>query len=154
MDRLRQQVSATGLDGLVDLVGPQTSDRVQDYLARAAVFALPSVVTQTGNAEGIPVALMEAMAAGVPVVSTAITGIPELVVDGQTGLLVPPRNAEALADAIERLLTDDALRRRLREAAFDKVRDEFEIERNATEIDRYLLRAIQHDRTASERATC
>jgi glycosyltransferase involved in cell wall biosynthesis len=128
---------------VVQLVGPQTSERVQEYLSRANLFVLPSVVTRSGNAEGIPVALMEAMAAGVPVISTAITGIPELVVDNETGLLVPPRDAEALANAIGRLLDNPELSERLREAAFRKVDDEFQLEANAREIERHLLDAIQ-----------
>lgn len=143
MDRLRAQVAAGGLEGVVRLVGPQTSERVQEYLAGAALFVLPSVVTRSGNAEGIPVALMEAMAAGVPVISTDTTGIPELVVNGQTGVLVPPRDAGALAAEIERLLNDADLRDHLRTAAFQKVYDEFRLEQNAREIERHLSVAIQ-----------
>ncbi|HEX5164851.1 MAG TPA: glycosyltransferase [Thermomicrobiales bacterium] len=143
MNRLRAQIAAAGLEDVVTLAGPQTSERVQQYLAGASVFALPSVVTRSGNAEGIPVALMEAMAAGVPVISTSTTGIPELVIDGETGLLVPPRDAVALADAIERLLDDSALGDELRLAAFQKVRDEFELDANAREIERHLAGAIQ-----------
>lgn len=143
MSRVRSTISAAGLDPVVRLVGPQTSESVQRYLARATAFVLPSVVTPTGNAEGIPVALMEAMAAGVPVVSTTTTGIPELVVDGETGLLVPPRDAVALADAVERLLRDDAVRDRLRESAFRKVGSEFRLEENSRAIEDHLLDAIQ-----------
>ena len=117
---LQSQVSLAQLKDVVTLVGPQTSERVQQYLAAADLFVLPSVVTRSGNAEGIPVALMEAMAAGVPVISTTTTGIPELVVDGETGLLAPPRDAVALADAIERLMSDDALRCRLRDGSISE----------------------------------
>ena len=143
MGRLWAQVETAGLEGVVDLVGPQTSERVQEYLSHAGVFVLPSVVTASGNAEGIPVALMEAMAAGVPVVSTEITGIPELVVNDETGLLAPQRDATALADAIERLLTNEELRERLRVAAFEKVQTEFEIGDNAREIERHFAAVIQ-----------
>ncbi len=143
LERLRSQVSALHLDDCVDLVGPQTSERVQEYLATAAVFALPSIVTCSGNAEGIPVALMEAMAAGVAVVSTATTGVPELVVDDETGLLVQPEDIVGLADSIQRLLDDSGLRDRLRVNAFSKVGDEFRLDRNAAEIERHLFAAIQ-----------
>jgi glycosyltransferase involved in cell wall biosynthesis len=143
MESLRSQIAAASLEDVVDLAGPQTSERVQQVLAGAGVFVLPSVVTRSGNAEGIPVALMEAMAAGVPVVSTSITGIPELVVDGVTGLLAPERDPIALADAIERLLRDPALAEQLRQAAFAKVRDEFEIGANAGEIERHFAGVIQ-----------
>ena len=143
MDRLQSLVSAGGLGDVVQLVGPQTSERVQAYLAGAGVFVLPSVVTPSGNAEGIPVALMEAMAAGIPVISTATTGIPELVVDEHTGLLVEPRDAPALADAIERLLDDTDLGERLRAAAFRKVHAGFDLETKAREIERHFLDAMQ-----------
>lgn len=143
MGRLWSQVQTAGLDGVVDLVGAQTSERVQAYLGQAGIFVLPSVVTPSGNAEGIPVALMEAMAAGVPVISTRTTGIPELVVDMETGLLVEPRDPVSLADAIERLLADEELRVGLREAAYAKVSAEFEIGANAREIERHFVGVIQ-----------
>jgi colanic acid/amylovoran biosynthesis glycosyltransferase len=143
LDQLRALVASHGLQEVIDLAGPQTAERVQEYLAGADLFVLPSVVTRSGNAEGIPVALMEAMAAGVPVISTSTTGIPELVVDGETGLLVPPRDVVSLADAIERLLNDDELADRLREAAYLKVAAEFEIGANARQIEGHMLAAIQ-----------
>jgi glycosyltransferase involved in cell wall biosynthesis len=142
-DQLKTLVASGGLEDVIHLAGPQTAEKVQAYLAGADVFVLPSVVTRSGNAEGIPVALMEAMAAGVPVISTSTTGIPELVVDDETGLLVAPRDSAALAEAIERLLDDDELAERLRGAAFRKVGSEFEIEANARQIDRHLRDAIQ-----------
>ncbi|HYI15783.1 MAG TPA: glycosyltransferase [Thermomicrobiales bacterium] len=143
LKHLQALVARHGLAAVVQLVGPQTSERDQEYLSSADLFVLPSVVTKSGNAEGIPVALMEAMAAGVPVISTSTTGIPELVIDDETGLLVPPRDIEALADAIEQLLDDRELSDRLRVAAFQKVAAEFEIEANAREIERHMLDAIQ-----------
>jgi colanic acid/amylovoran biosynthesis glycosyltransferase len=86
-------------------------------LVRARAFALPSVRLPSGRMEGIPVALMEAMASGVPVVATRLSGIPELVQDGVTGLLVEPNDPEGLADALDRLLADDALSAELAQAA-------------------------------------
>ena len=73
-------------------------------LARSAVFALPSEIDKS------PYSVLEAMFAGLPVVSTDVGGIPEMVVDGETGFLVPPDDDVAIADAIEKLLADDALR--------------------------------------------
>jgi len=101
---------------------------VPALLARAHVFVLPSTI------EGLPVTLMEAMAARVSVVATAITGIPELVRDGETGLLVPPRAPVALADAIETLLNDSALAGRLAENAHRLVSEEFDLRKNARRL--------------------
>jgi colanic acid/amylovoran biosynthesis glycosyltransferase len=88
-------------------------------------LALPSVTAADGDQEGIPVTLMEAMACGLPVVSTYHSGIPELVTDGETGLLVPERDVAALAGAIERLMTEEGLARRLADRARRFVAAEF-----------------------------
>jgi colanic acid/amylovoran biosynthesis glycosyltransferase len=139
---LRQRIADAGLSQCVTLAGARTLEEVQQALATSAVFVLPSVVTRTGNAEGIPVALMEAMAAGVPVVSTRITGIPELIEDGVSGLLVPQRDAQALADAIERLVSDRDLCERFRRAAFERVREEFRTEVSVAQVADYLRQAV------------
>ena len=98
----------------MSLLGARSSEQVRATLAEARAFALPSVRLPSGRMEGIPVALMEAMASGVPVVATRLSGIPELVEDGVTGLLVEPHDPEGLAAALERLLADDALAARAR----------------------------------------
>ena len=110
-------------------------------MARASVFALPSrpAPKRSGVMDGIPVSLMEAMAIGVPVVSCPVSGIPELVEHGHTGLLVPPNDPAALAAAIERLLEDRSLASRLAAAARRKVEREFNVVRNAAR----LLRAFR-----------
>jgi glycosyltransferase involved in cell wall biosynthesis len=92
----------------------------------AAVFALAPQVTVDGDRDGIPNVLAEAMAAGVPVVSAVMSGIPELVEDGRTGLLVEPEDPSALADAVERLLRDPILRKTLAAAARRKIEGSFE----------------------------
>lgn len=101
------------LEDTVELAGARDSDGVAKALGQADVFVLASITLATGKGEGIPVALMEAMATGLPVVSTDQAGIAELVIDGETGLLVPEGDAVALADAIARLAAGPDLRRRL-----------------------------------------
>jgi glycosyltransferase involved in cell wall biosynthesis len=96
-------------------------DDVAERLAQADVFVLSS------RSEGLPLAILEAMAAGLPVVATAVGGIPELVADGETGLLVPPGDADALAGALRRLVADPGLRRRLGEAARARVEERFSL---------------------------
>jgi len=136
--RLAAQIAASGLDAEagagVRLLGPATEEEVRRRLAWAEVFVLPSVVDpRTGQMEGIPVALMEAMAAGLAVVASRLSGIPELVVDGENGLLVEPGNAEALAGAMARL-AEPGLRRRLGERARRRVGEEFELAANVRRL--------------------
>jgi glycosyltransferase involved in cell wall biosynthesis len=111
--------------GNVRLLGPRAQEEVTRMMAEASLFVLPSIVAPDGQMEGIPVALMEAMATGRAVVSTSISGIPELVEHGVSGLLVPPADARALAGAIRELLADPERARRMGERGREKVREEF-----------------------------
>lgn len=124
---LQARIDAGGLSDRVILLGARKQEEVRAYLARAAVFALPSVVTASGDRDGIPVALMEAMAVGVPVVSTRVSGIPELVDHGVSGLLAEPGDAEQLADCIERLIADPTLARAMAGMARHTVEREFDV---------------------------
>ena len=94
-------------------------------------MALPSVTTADGDMEGIPVALMEAMASEVPVVASALSGIPELVEDGRTGLLVPERDPRALAAAIRRVHDDPGGARERAAAGRERVLEAYDLRRNA-----------------------
>jgi len=106
-----------GIAERVRWLGSLTEDEVRRELEAAEVFVLPSVVAADGQMEGIPVALMEAMAHGVPVVATRLSGIPELVRDGRTGVLAEPADADSLRRALEGVLADpEAARRRAEEA--------------------------------------
>jgi glycosyltransferase involved in cell wall biosynthesis len=91
------------LQDVVVLLGPCTQNEVSNLLKTANCYVQPSIVTASGKMEGIPVALMEAMATGIPVVATSISGIPELVREGDTGWLVPPEDSVSLADAFSRI---------------------------------------------------
>jgi glycosyltransferase involved in cell wall biosynthesis/peptidoglycan/xylan/chitin deacetylase (PgdA/CDA1 family) len=133
---LRRQVEAAGLAERVVVAGPRTRRQVIEELWRADALVAPSVPTRAGRREAIPVVLMEAMSAGLPVVASAISGIPELVEDEVSGLLVPPRDAPAIARALRRLAADPALRERLGRAARDRVLAEFDLEDTAAELAR------------------
>ncbi|MGM1030216.1 MAG: glycosyltransferase [Actinomycetota bacterium] len=102
-DALQQQVRDLALDGVVRLLGPLPQDAIAALLRRADVFVAPCIVGADGNADGLPTVLLEAMASGVPCVSTAVTGIPEVVIDGETGILLEPGDVPALADAFRRI---------------------------------------------------
>jgi colanic acid/amylovoran biosynthesis glycosyltransferase len=121
---LRDAARRLGIESHVTFEGPVNHDRVVEFYRRADIFCLPSF------AEGLPVALMEAMAMELPCVSTRITGIPELVEDGVTGLLVSASNVEQLADALRRLIDDDELRRRLGRAGRERVTQHYELSTN------------------------
>jgi glycosyltransferase involved in cell wall biosynthesis len=114
----------------VDVPGEVTSQQVQELLGRADVFAQHSVVDPaTGDEEGLPVAILEAMAAGLPVVATRHAGIPEAVLDGVTGLLVEEGDEVGMAEAIGRLADDPDLRRAMGRAGWERARDLFTWER-------------------------
>lgn len=108
---LRDRIDTLGLDEHVALLGHQPPERCRELLGKSDVFCLPSIVEADGNREGMPVAVMEAMAMGLPVVSTLVAAIPEIVEDGRSGLLVPDKDPAALASALARLLVDPELRR-------------------------------------------
>lgn len=105
-DELAAMIRERGLEGAVTLAGARPQEEVTRMMAEATLFVLPSIIAEDGQMEGIPVALMEALASGRAVVSTNISGIPELVENGASGLLVAPGDASALARAIATLLQD------------------------------------------------
>jgi glycosyltransferase involved in cell wall biosynthesis len=141
-DALQDAIRRVGLEGTVELCGAMPQEKLLDLYREAAAFALPCVVTDNGDRDGIPNVLVEAMRMGVPVVSTAISGIPELVVHDRTGLLVPPRDAQALADSIGALLDDPVRARRLAERAARHVGEAFDLHRNAQSLRHLLLRSV------------
>lgn len=102
-DSLRRRIEVSGLVGIVELAGPRPQEEVTALMRSADVYVQPSVVAADGQMEGIPVALMEALASGLPVVASGLSGVPELVRDGKTGWLVEPRDARGIAAALEEL---------------------------------------------------
>ena len=128
LERIRQAIARERLEAHVTLTGALTQQAVRDQLDRADIFVLPSL------AEGIPVVLMEAMASGVPCVSTPVNGIPELIRHGQTGLLALPGDMDSLVEQLERLVREPALRDILALAARDKLLADFDLSRNVTQL--------------------
>jgi glycosyltransferase involved in cell wall biosynthesis len=124
--RLRAQAAAAGIADRIHLLGFR--DDIADVLAAGDLFAMPSL------SEGLPLALVEAMSFGLPVVVSRVGGVPEVVTDGDEGLLVPPSDPAALAAAIRSLLDDTALRSRQGDAARTRALRDFAI---GTMVDRY-----------------
>jgi glycosyltransferase involved in cell wall biosynthesis len=135
-DALRRRIEALGLSAHAKLTGWLTHEQTLKQLCEADVFVLACVDERASAAamDGIPVALMEAMAAGLPVVSTPVSGIPELVEDGRSGILVPERSIEALATALSGLLREPALRLRLGAGARERVADAFDLLKNTVAL--------------------
>jgi colanic acid/amylovoran biosynthesis glycosyltransferase len=131
---LRDRIERLDLGSLVQLEGPRPHANLIGLFREAAVFVAPCIVAADGDRDGLPTVLLEAIALGTPCVSTAVTGIPELVHDGETGLCVPPRDPEALADALERMLADPDLGARLATRARARVEQAFDIRRNAARL--------------------
>ena len=150
---LLSRIERMGLGDLVSLPGPLPHAALIGIFRQAALLAAPCVVANDGDRDGLPTVLLEAMALGTPCVSTAVTGIPELVRDGDTGLCVQPQNPEALADALERLLADRPLQERLSTRARRLIEREFDIRRNAARLRDLFATAIRQPATAAREAS-
>lgn len=148
LEELKDQVAKLGLQNEVQFLGKITREEVMDTLKSSDVKVLPSVTDKSGGMEGIPVVLMEAMAMGLPVISTRISGIPELVIDGENGLLVPERDVEALADALIKIANHQSWALELGQRGREKVLTEFDLYKNAD-----LLYSLIQDREPEHRET-
>ena len=131
---LHQQIEAFGLQDHVELLGTRSHPEIINAYHQHDLFVLASVVSPSGDRDGIPVVLMEAGAMGLPLVSTRVSGIPELVRHGQTGLLVPPGDPDALVEAIMSLAANPKMRTQLGKNARTLVEAEFSIESSADRL--------------------
>ena len=131
---LRDLIETLGLRDRVELSGPLPQEQLLELYPRATVVVAPCVVGSDGNRDGLPTVLIEAMALGIPVVATTVTGIPELVEDGRTGTLAPPADPARLADAVERVLAEPAAMSALAEAGRKRIERNFDIRRNVERL--------------------
>jgi colanic acid/amylovoran biosynthesis glycosyltransferase len=131
---LERSIQQYQLEDAVELVGPRTQDEVSRLLRSANCYVQPSIVMTSGKMEGIPVALMEAMASGIPVVASSISGIPELVREGETGWLVPPEDSASLADVILRIHAEPTEACRRAKNGKRLVINEFELSSNVSKL--------------------
>lgn len=127
--RLEAVIRELGVEDVVRLEGGKPRGAVIDAMRRAHVLLAPSVTAADGNQEGIPVVLMEAMASGLPVISTVHTGIPELVKPEETGLLVEERDVPGTAEALHRLVEDPQAYALMAQRAREKVERDFDVNR-------------------------
>jgi glycosyltransferase involved in cell wall biosynthesis len=133
-ETIKNMIERLDLGGTVTLHSPVTQEELRRIYERATVFALPSQLVDDGDRDGIPNVLVEAMAMELPVVSTNVSGIPELIEDHVNGLLVPQKNVTSLAAALTELLNDSDLRLRLGTAARRTVRRSFDSGQNILEL--------------------
>jgi colanic acid/amylovoran biosynthesis glycosyltransferase len=134
-ERPRLEAQAQNLEE-IRFVGAYQQGQIDALFAQADIFVLSCITSRNGDRDGIPVVLMEAMAAGLPVISTKVSGIPELIEADANGLLVEEKDAEALADAIERLLGDEGMYHRLRESAKETIATNFHLQTEAKALAR------------------
>ncbi|HVS30097.1 MAG TPA: glycosyltransferase [Thermoanaerobaculia bacterium] len=142
---LQARIAERNLGSRVRLLGPQSRDEVIAGMHNAAAFVGPYVVAENGDRDGLPTVLLEAMATGTPAIATDVTGVPEIIRDGSTGLLVAQRDAEALAAAIERLLDDAHLRVRIAREARKLIESEFDSRRTSAAIRDIFFRSVARE---------
>lgn len=133
-DELRRQIDELSLQSTVVLAGAKPQTQLRRRLAAANVFVLPSVIDRDGGMDNLPTVIMEAMASGLPVVSTNIGGIPEMVIENETGFVVQSGNTAAMAAAIETVIDDASLAAKLGHSGYERAKTLFSIENNVREL--------------------
>jgi len=146
-ERLETLVAELGLHDVVEITGALPRERVRTLLQAQDLLLCPSVTASSGDSEGIPVVLMEAMASSVPVVATEHSGIPELVRDGWSGLLAPEHDYEALADHLKRLADDRELALRLAVNGRRAIEQSFDVRRLVADLEAQLVELVARERT-------
>lgn len=141
--RLQQQIDAMGIERHVRLVGSKNHEQVKIFLEQSHVLIAPSLTSESGDQEGIPNAIKEAMASGLPVISTFHSGIPELVNDGVSGLLVPERDAASLEDALAYLIHHPEICKEMGQAGRRKVEQNFDTNVLSKKLEELYLKLMQ-----------
>ena len=142
-DSIRQQINELGLTDHITLVGKLTQDQLIDYYQQTDLFVLPCLVTDDGDRDGIPNVLLEAMSMEIPVISTDISGISELVESNYNGVLVPEKDELSLAQALEALIRQPERRETLGKAGRLTVLDKFGLSQNVGAVKDWLLQAVK-----------
>ena len=141
-DKLERRAKVLGIAGRVEWRGARTQVELLAEYRAADLFALASRVARDGDRDGLPNVLAEAQSQGLACVATKVSGIPELIEDGRTGLLIAPESPGELAQALEKLIADPARRRSLGEAARRRVSEKFGLDANIARLaERFGLRA-------------
>jgi glycosyltransferase involved in cell wall biosynthesis len=137
-EALERQIAEAGLEGRVELAGPRTHDDLPAEYAAADIVVVPSVMDATGDRDGLPNVVLEAMSSARPVIASDVGAVSSAVVDGRTGVLVPPGDAAALAGALEFLVDQPECRERLGREARARVERDFELHSCTTRLRHFL----------------
>lgn len=146
---IEQKIEEHSLQDRIHLRSPMAQAELADVYRQANVFVLPCVIVADGDRDGIPNVMAEAMACGIPVVATEISGIPEIVTHGRNGLLVKPEDAASIADALEKLITSPQLRQTLGTAARQKILQVFDAKETHLRLKKLFLEVIDQQRGVS-----
>ena len=141
-EALESEIKERNLSGMVTLTGALKQEEIVAHLCGADFFCLPCIVDDEGYHDGIPVALMEAMAMGLPTISTAVSGIPELIEHGRSGLLVQQRDAEAIACAMENLFKQPKLRETIGKGGRARIEQGFNLQQSALNMAELFRSAV------------
>jgi glycosyltransferase involved in cell wall biosynthesis len=140
--QLETQVQEAGLGQTVSFAGQRSQEELLEIYRQATLLVMPAVMANDGDRDALPTVLLEAMACGLPVVASRLSGIPEIVDDGENGLLVETGDAASIASAVERLLDDGALRGRLGQTAREKVERCFDVNGSAKNLARLFVDSV------------
>ena len=142
-EALLAQQQELGLETAVEFAGAVPLEQIREHMRTATVFCLPCVVGEDGNRDALPTVLLESLASGLPAISTPVTGIPEILDSGRAGLIVPERDAEATADALQQLLRDSIERQSLALAGLDRVHELFDLSKSGDSLNLWFNEAIR-----------
>ena len=131
---LRQLIEARSLDQMIELVGPKSQTEIVELLTQSQIFVFPARRDEAGDQDNLPTVLIEAMAGGLPIVTSSLAGIPEIITDQINGILVPQRAPEALASAIRSLLLDPKKREKLGASGLSTAREKFSLAATVQEL--------------------
>jgi glycosyltransferase involved in cell wall biosynthesis len=129
-EQLAQKIVQADLQNEVLLLGSQPQEKLLSLMGKATICVLPCIVTQTGDRDGLPTVLLEALASGLPSISTTVSGVPEIIESGKSGLLVDPASPAQLADAMATLLASPTMREKLAYQGRRKAERDFDLVRN------------------------
>ena len=137
---LEEQIRACAIAHRIELVGACSQERIRTLMQASSAIVLPCVVGKSGDRDGLPTVLLEGMAMRLPVISTQVAGVPEIVDPNRTGLLVPPENATALADALERIHANPEWARHLGARGRKRAEERFDLETNVAQLASWFTR--------------